>query len=119
MPGTTRYINVSYYDGALHFHDSEGNEGTDITTGVDPGDTVIWRIGSKGGLYSIESVSKKADSRYNLLVNPPSRNPHENFQGDVVQISPAPHAEESYNISYKLVEGGPTIPDDPKLRMLR
>ncbi len=110
----------------LRLVDSEGHDGiNDITTNVDPDDTVIWEVnpnppaGSQA-IRSIDNVYKKTDvpDNYTLLISNPTPNAAGNYQGTVVPATQSPGSgkKESYSIDYTRTNGTSGT-DDPKLNM--
>ncbi|MDX1629591.1 MAG: hypothetical protein R3345_12880 [Fulvivirga sp.] len=123
---TTRTIYVSRNGNSnqLKLRDSEGhNPGNDnLTTGVDPGDTVKWQLDSNSGLSSIEGVQQvtASDPSYNanavnLLSGISSTGGV--YTGTVVSPSPGQGKFENYKIGFKVPNDNNTYWDDPKLQM--
>ena len=106
----------------LKLRDSQGrNPGNeDLTTGVDPGDTVIWELDENSGVHSLEGVRKKEDRDPNsadLFAGPPARNTDGRIQARIVGQSPGKGKTLSYDIGFKLTADGETLWIDPKLQM--
>ena len=98
----------------LYLTDSEGHHGNNnITTLVDPGDTVIWQLKPGGGIDAITAITPKQNNQ-DIFENPPapvnSSDPASNWKGIVKQTVTG---TESYTIGYKI--GDQTLEDDPEL----
>ena len=116
----TIYIYVSRNGNSsnIKLRDSDGkNPGNDdLTSDVNPGDTIIWKLDSNSNLYSLDGIQIKPDSPDNLLTSPPTGSNNE-FSATVVSISPGKGKIEKYMVGYTVSQGDETIWDDPKLRM--
>lgn len=122
----TIYVSRNGNSYQLKLRDSEGhNPGNDdLTTTVDPGDTVTWELDpNENGLTSINAVNKTVpgDASYDsnsvdLLVSGTSST-NGVYTGTVVSPSPGNGKYEKYKIGF-MVPGDSTIYyDDPKLQM--
>lgn len=96
----------------LYLEDNEGHTGDNtITTTVDPGDTVIWKLKKDGGIDEITGISAKSDSQ-DIFSNDPEKQSDGTWKGTV---STSATGNESYNIKYKI--GGTEYTDDPELQV--
>lgn len=122
----TIYVSRNGNSYQLKLRDSEGhNPGNDdLTTTVDPGDTVTWMLDpNENGLTSINAVNKTVpgDASYDansvdLLVSGTSST-NGVYTGTVVSPSPGNGKYEKYKIGF-MVPGDSTVYyDDPKLQM--
>lgn len=122
----TIYVSRNGNSYQLKLRDSEGhNPGNDdLTTTVNPGDTVTWMLDpNDNGLTSINAVNKTVpgDPSYDsnsvdLLVSGTSST-NGVYTGTVVSPSPGNAKYEKYKIGF-MVPNDPTIYyDDPKLQM--
>lgn len=104
----------------IKLRDNEGhNPGNDnITTDVDPGDTVIWELDPNGSnLYSLNGIEKKASSQADLLTGHPVLQPDGSYKATVTHNPNLKGKKESYYIKYKITQDGTILTDDPKLKM--
>jgi len=122
----TIYVSRNGNSKQLKLRDSEGhNPGNDnLTTNVNPGDTVQWMLDPNGSnLTSLNGVNKAVpgDSSYDsnsidLLVSGTTSS-NGVYTGTVVSPSPGSGKYEKYVIAF-MVPGDNTIYyDDPKLQM--
>ncbi len=119
----TIYVKRNGQSKQLKLRDSEGhNPGNDqLTTTIDPGDTVKWELDSNSGLTSLNGIKKtvSGDSSFNvnsidLLEEITLTSP---YSATVVSPSPGKGKFEKYKIGFK-VPGDDTIYwDDPTLKM--
>jgi hypothetical protein len=126
MATRTIYVSRNGTSYNLKLSDSEGhNPGNDnLTTDVDPGDTVQWVLDSNSGLSSLNGVNQSVpgDPSYdtnsiNLLTGAPQSNGNGGYTGTVVSSSPGAGRYEKYKIYFQ-VPGDPSVyNDDPKLQM--
>lgn len=102
----------------IKLQDSEGhNPGNDnITTDVNPGDTLFWQLDQNSGLSSLDGVRMKTNSQNNLLNSITQVAPNI-FTATVVSTSPGSGKIETYEVGYKVLGGSNILWDDPKLRM--
>lgn len=115
MATVTIYISKQKDSNGLHFTDNEGHSGDNtITTKVNPGDTVIWKLVSNGGIDSITSISEKSMTQNKNLfstlpapINP--KDPKSDWSGI---ISENATGKEVYTIGYKI--GNETYLHDPE-----
>jgi hypothetical protein len=115
---STEIINISKQEGnnRLYLTDNEGHSGKDnITTQVQPGDTVIWKLVPNGGIDQITDIKAKPDSHDIFSTDPAPVNPNDpasDWSGIVSQVA---KGTESYSIGYKI--GDSNYTDDPDLEM--
>jgi hypothetical protein len=115
MATVTIYISKQKDSKGLHFTDSEGHSGDNtITTKVKPGDTVIWKLVSNGGIDSITSITEKSMTQNKNLfstlpapINP--KDPKSDWSGI---ISENATGKEVYTIGYTI--GGEDYLYDPE-----
>lgn len=94
----------------LVLSDSEGHTGDGtITTNVQPGDTVTWKLKPNGGIDAINSITRKAGSG-DIFGDDPEEQPDGTWVGTV---SESAGGSESYSIGYQIDSADYT--DDPKL----
>ena len=90
-----------------------------ITTHVDPGDTVEWRLGNNSGLDNLEGIEKKESSPHNLIDGRVESGTDSNgnmyFYATIKSDGVRANQEETYTISYSI--DGITYYDDPILKM--
>ncbi len=116
---TTRTIYVSKEPTSdkLKLRDSENhNPGNDdLTTFVDPGDTVKWVRDTDSGLSELVKVKKKSGTHQLLTGDPAKKNGV--WQGTVKTPSPGRNKKEKYKIEYKVNGSDKNHSDDPVLQM--
>ncbi len=115
---STETINISKQEGSnnLYLTDNEGHSGKDnITTNVNPGDTVIWKLVPDGGIDQITGITAKQGSQDIFSVDPAPVNPNDPASDWTGTISPDATGSESYSIGYKI--GNDPYVDDPKLKI--
>ena len=122
----TIYVSRNGNSYQLKLRDSEGhNPGNDnLTTTVNPGDTVTWMLDPNGsGLTSLNAVNKTVpgDSSYDansidLLVSGTTSS-NGVYTGTVVSPSPGNGKYEKYKIGFMVPNDTTIYFDDPKLQM--
>lgn len=96
----------------LYLKDSEGHKGKDsITTDVNPGDTVVWKLKNNSGIDEITSISAKSTSQ-DIFSSDPVEQKDGSWKGTV---SSTASGSEDYSIGYKI--GGTDYTDDPQLNV--
>ncbi len=96
----------------LYLTDNEGHAGDNsITTLVNPGDTVTWKLKSGGGIDAITSIAAKAGSQ-DVFSTDPAQQPDGSWVG-VVNNSAT--GSESYSIGYRI--GTTDYTDDPEIKV--
>lgn len=118
----TIYVSRNGNSNQLKLRDNQGhNPGNeDLTTEVDPGDTVIWELDENSGLHSLEGVRAKEENdpeRTNLFAGAPKRNSDGRIEARIVDQSPGKGKYQSYDIGFKITTDGETMWIDPKLQM--
>ncbi|MDN5205647.1 hypothetical protein QQ008_29960 [Fulvivirgaceae bacterium BMA10] len=97
----------------LELSDSQGHHGiNDITTDIDPGDTVIWQRTSNSHIDDLSDIFAKEGSQCLFVNGGPAKNMDGTWSGVVKQNVTG---DEDYNIQYKV--NGTTYLCDPKLRI--
>ena len=124
MAARTVYVSRNGQSNQLKLRDSEGHnpQNDNLTTDVDPGDTVTWQLDTNSGLTSIEAVQQvtSTDPSYNsasvnlMSILPTSTN---GFTGTIVTPSPGVTKFEQYKIGFKVPNDTTVYWDDPKLIM--
>lgn len=117
---TTRtiYVSKEANSNKLKLRDSENHDpGNDnLTTYVDPGDTVEWTLdGTTSGLSQLLKIKKKSDTHQLLDSDPTKLNGI--WQGTVKSPSPGKDKKEKYKIEYKVNGSDKKHSDDPVLQM--
>ncbi|MEQ6122168.1 hypothetical protein [Reichenbachiella sp. MALMAid0571] len=97
----------------LIFTDSEGHHGKDITTDVQPGDTVKWKIYKGSGISEITSIYALPENKDIFSKNPAPDKHGTSWSG---VISETATGEESYGIKY--IVDGQEYDVDPIIRVL-
>lgn len=118
MANRTIYVSrLNSNSNKIKLRDSEGhNPGDDdLTTFVDTGDTVTWKLDTNSGLSEISKVEKKSDT-HQLLTGKPQGN-NGIWTGTVVSSSPGIGKKEKYKIYYKIAGDDKKRHDDPILQM--
>ena len=117
MASVTIFVSRNGNSKNIKLRDSEGhNPGNDdLTTTVDPGDTVTWELDTNSGLGSIVSIAKKASSPNNLFSSITSED--DIFFGTVVSVSPGKGQYETYAVQYTIPGDTTVYSDDPKIQM--
>ncbi|ELR68919.1 hypothetical protein C900_05612 [Fulvivirga imtechensis AK7] len=96
----------------LYLEDNEGHAGDNtITTTVDPGDTVVWKLKDGGGIDEITNIYAKSTSQ-DIFSSDPVKQSDGSWKGTV---SSSATGSESYSIDYKI--GGTEYTDDPELKV--
>lgn len=111
---STETIFVSRASGGtgLHLSDNEGHSGDGtITTDVNAGDTVKWKISTGGGIEEITNIYPKSTSQ-DIFSSDPAKQKDGSWQGTV---SASATGSEFYNIDYKI--DGVSYTDDPELQI--
>lgn len=115
----TKTIYVSRIKGTnrIKLRDSDGNNpgNTNLTTLVNTGDTVEWKLDENSGLEAIIEIKKKWLSRQLLKVKP--KESKGVWRGTVIDVSPGKGKYEKYNIAYKIKGNSSRRWSDPKLQM--
>lgn len=119
----TIYVKRNGQSKQLKLRDSEGNDpGNDqLTTNIDPGDTVKWELDSNSGLTSLNGIKKTVpgDRSYNansidLLTQITLNSP---YSATVISPSPGTGKFEKYKIGFKVPNDDTIYWDDPTLKM--
>lgn len=126
MP-TERIIYVSRrgQSDQLKLRDNEGNDpgNDDLTTKVDPGDSVVWQLDDNSGLSELTGVRnvEAGDRSYNpQSVNLLTSRPHSRqgkWEATVVSPSPGKGKFGLYMIGYKVQGSNDELWSDPRLEM--
>lgn len=110
MAEETIYISKQTTGTGLFLSDNEGHSGDNsITTNVNPGDTVTWKLKSAGGIDEITNIAAKAGNT-DIFSSNPSAQSDGSWKGIV---SASATGSESYLIGYKI--GSTDYTDDPDL----
>jgi hypothetical protein len=120
MPTThTIYVNATIDDpDPPHLSDDEGHNAStaeddkNMTTIIEPGDTIIWR--KSGDITSLEEITESGGN--NLFSSDPAQQEDGSWMGIVGNMDPG--TTEEYVISY-IVDNGMFYTQDPKLTMKR
>lgn len=117
MATKTIYVSKEPNSNKIKLRDSDGNDpgNDDLTTLVDPNDTVEWRLDTNSGLEGIIGVKKKNDTNDLLTGEPQESNGV--WSATVVPVSPGKGKNEKYKIGYKIPNDDKKHWDDPKLQM--
>ena len=111
MADVTIYLSLVSGTTNLHLSDSEGHSGDGtITTDVDPGDNVTWRIDSGANISSIDSIYDKVAN--DIFSTDPAKQSDGTWKGTV---SNSASGSESYGIKYTV--DGTQYDDDPELQV--
>ncbi len=98
----------------LHLKDNEGNEhDKTITSLVEPGGTVTWKLMDNSDIKEIVNIYKKSDSQDIFSTDPQPVNGSTDWTG---VISKTAKGTESYNIDFIYKEGS-KITDDPEVEI--
>lgn len=110
MATETIFISKESGGNGLYLSDNEGHSGDgNITTDVDPGDTVIWKLSKNGGIDEITDISAKNGSQ-DIFSSDPAKQNDGSWKGTVSNTATG---TESYFIKYKI--NGTEYTDDPEL----
>jgi len=110
----------------LILRDSEGHTpgNDDLTTAVDPGDKVEWKLETDSKLQSIEHIQYYTERKNNenespILVRGSGvfKNNKHSFTADIISKSPGKDSVEYYRIGFKIPGDTAVYWDDPKLKM--
>ncbi len=104
MKTVTIYLRSVEQEGKkrLAMFDSNGNGDIDnLTTEVEAGATVIWKLDSFSGIRSITRIYSKTGKR-NVFKNDPAKRLV--WKGFMLQLSKDAEGEEAYNIDYILCD---------------
>jgi len=96
----------------LIFTDNEGHHGTDITTDVQPGDTVKWKIRQGSGISEITSIYRVPENGDIFSQDPAPDSGGTSWSG---VISETATGAESYGIKY--IVDGQEYDVDPEVRI--
>ena len=116
MATKTIYVRKDPNSNKIILRDSDGNNpgNDDLTTLVDPNDTVEWRLDTNSDLEELIGVKKKKDTHDLLTAEPTVENGV--WTATVVAVSPGKGKKEKYKIGYKTKDNKKHW-DDPKLQM--
>lgn len=120
----TIYVSRNGNSLKLKLRDSEGHQpgNDDLTTFVDPDDTVTWQLDDNSGLSSMVSITKadpsipKYSNSVQLLVADPVV-VNNVGTGKVIKPSPGSGKFENYNVGFTVPNDTTTHYDDPKIQM--
>ncbi|MEP6260177.1 MAG: hypothetical protein ABJ092_01270 [Gillisia sp.] len=118
------YVSRNGRSHQLKLRDNQGHDpgNNDLTTEVDPNDTVIWKLDTNSGLAEITGIKPSDSSKpeyrdsQDLLAAPPKNN-NGNWEATVVSSSPGRGKFENYMIGFKIPNDETEYWDDPKLQM--
>ncbi|HSP82117.1 MAG TPA: hypothetical protein VLN72_00130 [Gillisia sp.] len=118
------YISRNGRSHQLKLRDNQGHDpgNNDLTTEVDPNDTVVWKLDTNSGLAEITGIKPSDPSKpeysnsQDLLAAPPKNN-NGNWEATVVSPSPGRGKFENYMIGFKIPNDETEYWDDPKLQM--
>lgn len=124
MATITIYVSRNGNSTNLKLRDSEGhNPGNDdLTTDVNPGDTVQWELDNNSGLTSIASITKSdaSNPKYQNSIDVLAAAPVNNngiYSAQVVSPSPGKGKFENYNIGFTIPGSNEVYFDDPKMQL--
>lgn len=89
-------IYIKLADGALEYRDSESQHGKTITTSVDPGDTIIWKLDKCSGISEIKNIQISGASGF--FSEGPVKKDFAEWKADV---SKKASGQVSYEITYE------------------
>jgi hypothetical protein len=108
-------IYLSLVDGELNYRDSEEHKGQTITTSVDPGDTITWKLDQCSGIKAITNI--KVSGEKGFFKDGPEQ---KDFDSWKAEVSKKAKGEISYTVSYEACEccgkEGKVVVCDDKLR---
>ncbi|HSI71258.1 MAG TPA: hypothetical protein VK941_13565 [Gillisia sp.] len=118
------YVSRNGRSHELKLRDNQGNDpgNNQLTTEVDPDDTIKWQLDANSGLSEITGIKESDNTKpqykgsQNLLEGTPKKK-NGGWEGKIVSKSPGRGKFENYMIGFK-IEGDTTeYWDDPKLQM--
>ena len=118
------YVSRNGKSNQLKLRDNQGHDpgNNDLTTDVDPNDSIVWKLDTNSGLTEITGIKPSDSSQpayrgsQDLLAAPPNNN-NGIWEATVVSSSPGPGKFENYMIGYKIPNDDTEYWDDPKLQM--
>lgn len=118
------YVSRNGRSHQLKLRDNQGHDpgNNDLTTEVNPNDTVQWQLDNNSGLEAITGIKPSDPSKpgyggsQDLLAAPPT-NKNGIWEGTVVSPSPGRGKFENYMIGFKIPNDATEYWDDPKLQM--
>lgn len=119
------YVSRNGQSTKLRLRDNQGNNNVDkkdLTTKVNPNDTVIWQLDQNSGLSEItgiresDSTKPKYKNSQNLLTGPAIRD-NGVWRATVISQSPGRGKFENYSIGFKIPGDDTEYWHDPKIEM--
>ncbi len=118
------YVSRNGQSHQLKLRDNQGHDpgNNDLTTDVDPNDTVRWELDTNSGLEAITGIKPSDSSKreyrksQNILAAPP-KSENGTWNATVVSPSPGRGKFENYMIGFKIPNDATEYWDDPKLLM--
>lgn len=92
-------IYLSLRDGELNYRDSEEHKGQTITTSVDPGDDITWKLDQCSGIKAIKNITIKGEKGF--FKDDPER---KDFDSWKAEVSKKAKGEISYVVDVEVCE---------------